>query len=73
MACRWCPHCERAWLAHPWRQAPQWHPVPRGMLVWAMGWARAGGCADQVTVEEVACEQCATERATRETEGRWVA
>ena len=55
--CRWWPVHEVAWL-EPIEGPGTWHPLPRSILAEALRWARCGGCASQIQVQEVACTHC---------------
>lgn len=57
---RWCAAHERAWChdADPETQS-HWHPMPRGMIAYALTIARWGRCDHLITVTMVACDMCA--------------
>ena len=38
-----------------------WHPIPWGMLTYALAWAKAGRCEGQITIVEMACDRCQLE------------
>jgi len=35
-----------------------WHPMPRALLAYAMADAKAGGCEQEITIVEMACDRC---------------
>ena len=56
---RWCPVHEVAWCREPvYEHESYWHPMRRGMIDLALRYAKAFGCEKQITVEQVACDQC---------------
>ena len=60
----YCRVHERAWvppgnISGSRASSPgYWHPMRRALLAYAMAYAKAGGCEQQITMVETACDRC---------------
>ena len=67
----YCRVHERAWIppgniSGSRSSSPgYWYPMRRALLAYAMAYAKAGGCAQQITIVEMACDRCQREGGKR--------